>query len=190
MLLYVNGDELSAGACCINDFVQADDDYRYTAQANKAHPENLMHSYGYYLSRLLNLGFRCEATVKKSNTEILHSVEEFAANQLPKLKSAYTVMCIGLMPGVDIDNLNTTVKLLESLNINFVLFNTKKPLYKSAELLFNNCINLYNESECFIPWCRNNNYQLKNNQYPDAQGHNAWAKYIFSKYVENNDTLR
>ena len=184
MLLYVNGDELSAGACCINDFVQADDDYRFAAQANKAHPENIMHSYGYYLSRLLNLGFRCEATVKKSNSEIIHATTEFVTHTWPRLKSAYTVICIGLMPGVDIVQLNTLAKLLAANHIDTVFFNTKKPLPKSAELEFTNCIDLHSDTECFVTWCRSNNYQLKNNQYPDAQAHNAWAKYIFGKMVK------
>lgn len=181
MLLYVNGDELSAGACCVNNFVQADDDYRFTAQGNKAHPENVMHSYGYYLSRLLNLGFRCEATVKKTNNQIFNETTDFVNNILPKLTSAYTVVCVGLMPGVDIAQLNTLANLLSSNQIDTVFFNTKKALPKTAELTFKNCINLHNDSECFIIWCRNNNYQLKNNQYPDAQAHNSWAKYLFSK---------
>ena len=184
MLLYVNGNELSAGACCINDFVQADDDYRFVAQANKAHPENVMHSYGYYLSRLLNLGFRCEATAKKSNTETLQNTSDFVAHTLPRLKSAYTVVCVGLMPGVDAAQLNSLAASLQSQRIEFVFFNTKKPIPVSTKLAFNNCIDLHSESDCFVPWCKKNNHQLKNNQYPDAQAHNAWAKYIFSKMMQ------
>ena len=183
MLLYVNGNELSAGACCINDFVQADDDYRYVAQANKAHPENVMHSYGYYLSRLLNLGFRCEATAKKSNNEIFAETIDFVNNTLPKLKSAYTVICVGLMPGVDLVQLNQLAELLKSKSIDGIFFNTKKPLPKTSIITFSNAIDLYNETECFVSWCQQNNYHLKNNQYPDVQAHNAWAKHLFSHFV-------
>lgn len=183
MLLYVNGDELSAGACCVNDFVQADDDYRFTAQSNKAHPENVMHSYGYYLSRLLNLGFRCEATVKNTNNQIFSETTEFVTQILPRLSSSYTVVCLELTSTVDIVQLNTLAKLLANNRIDSVFFNTKKPLPETAELTFKNCIDLHNDNECFTNWCRSNNYQLKNNRYPDAQVHNAWAKYLFSKMM-------
>lgn len=184
MLFYVNGDELSSAACCVNDFIQADDDYRYVAQADKAHPENVMHSYGYYLSRLYNLGFRCEAKVRKNNQEIYDSTVNFVEHTLPKLGSRYTVICVGWMPGVTEDLLNNLAALLQKKNLEFIFFNTKKSILKSAELTFGNYIDLKDDNECFITWCKNNKQVLKNNRYPDAQSHNAWAKYIFSKVIE------
>ena len=184
MLLYVNGDEISGGACCVNDFVQADDDYRYVAQADKAHPDNIMHSYGYYLSRLYNLGFRCEANIKQDNQQIYNSSVNFIKNVLPLLRSNYTLMCIGWMPGVTNDILNDLHQLATQNKIEIIFFNTKKPLIKSAELKFSNLIDLKDENECFINWCKNRNHVLKNGKYPDAQAHNAWAKYIFSKAIE------
>lgn len=184
MLLYVNGDELSAGACAINDFVQANDDIMYKASGDKAHPDNIMHSYGYYLSRALNLGYRCEANVKKSNTDIFKSVTDFLDSSFPKLHSQYTVIVIGWMPDPDVDMLNELANKLESLNIDYVFFNTKKPLLKSAKLTFNNCLNLSSKDDCFLHWCKANKYEVKNNRYPDVNAHNAWAKYIFSKFNE------
>ena len=184
MLLYVNGNEISAGACCINDFVQADDDYRFTAQANKAHPENVLHSYGYYLSRLLNLGFRCEASVKHNNQEIAKSVEHFVCNSLPLLKSQYTVVVVGWLSIVDADPVNKLATLLDQKNIQKIFFNIKKPALKPLTFTFDNCIDLHSSNDCFIPWCKDSGYQLKNNQYPDSQAHNAWAKYIFKKIGE------
>lgn len=184
MLLYVNGDELSSGACAINDFVQADHDIRHTASGNKAHPDNVMHSYGYYLSRLLNLGFRCEATVNESNQNICNSVDNFIDNILPQLRCQYTVVVVGWMPGVDATKLSTLANKLKALKIEYVFFNTKKPLPKSVDLDFSNYIDLKNSDECFVTWCKNNGHTIKNGRWPDAAAHNAWAKYLFSKMVE------
>jgi hypothetical protein len=185
MLLYINGDEIAGGACCINDFVQSNDDHRHTSAADKAHPENIMHSNGYYLSRLLNLALRVEAGVKKSNHDIFDEVEEFVVTKLPKLKSMYTVICVGLMPGVDVPRLNALVKLLKIYKLTFIFYNTRKPLLKSADLEFTNLLDLTNESECFVPWCKQNKQVLKNEKYPDSNAHNAWAKFIFNKMVEH-----
>lgn len=184
MLLYVNGDELSGGACCINDFVQSSDDIHHVSSGNKAHPDNVMHSYGYYLSRLLNVGLRCEATVKKNNSEIFEQTRQFVELKLPALQSKYTVVCIGLMPGVNINELNDFVDFLDQHHLEKVIFNTKRPLLKSADLKFGNYLDLKNENDCFVTWCKNNKQFLKNEKYPDAQAHNSWAKYIFSKMIE------
>lgn len=185
MLLYVNGDELSGGACAVNDFVQASDDIRHTVSGIKAHPENVMHSYGYYLSRMLNLGYRCEATVKQDNHEIYSSVMNFAKNILPKLNSQYTVIAVGWMPDPDIDELNSIAKYLTQHKVDYVFFNTKKPLLKSAELTFNNHVDLTDKDQCFVPWCKNNRHEVKNNRYPSANAHNAWAKYLFNTIVQS-----
>ena len=184
MLLYINGDELSGGACAVNDFVTAIEDIHHKASGNKAHPENIMHSYGYYLSRLLNLGMRCEATVKESNQEIYNSVISFIENSLPKLRSQYTVVVVGWMPDVEADMLNDLAAKLKEINVEFVFFNTKKPLLKSAKLTFSNLVDLQDKDECFITWCKNKGYEIKNSRYPDANAHNAWAKYIFGKMIE------
>lgn len=184
MLLYVNGDELSGGACAINDFVQANDDIHCKASGNKAHPDNIMHSYGYYLSRLLNLGYRCEAKVRENNEEIYDNVINFVDNTLPTLRSQYTVICVGWQPDPDIHKLNVLANKLKKLNVEYVFFNTKKPLLKSAELDFSNYLDLTSKDDCFVHWCKNNGYEVKNNRYPDANAHSAWAKYVFSKMIE------
>lgn len=183
MLLYVNGDEISGGACAINDFVVAFDDIHHTASANKAHPDNIMHSYGYYLSRMLNIAYRCEATVRENNREIYDNVIDFLENQLPKLRSQYTVVAIGWMPDPDIDDLNFLADKLTQLNIDYVFFNTKKPLLKSSKLTFNNRIDLTVKDECLLPWCKLNGHEVKNNRYPSANAHNAWAKHLFNKFI-------
>lgn len=183
MLLYVNGDEISGGACAVNNFVQANDDINHTASGNKAHPDNIMHSYGYYLSRLLNVGFRCEATVK-NNQEIYDGVLNFVNNVLPKLRSQYTVVAVGWKPGVDVSLLNGLADRLKTLKIEYIFFNTHKPISQNAEISFGNYLDLTAKDDCFIVWCKRQGYTLKNNTYPDAQAHNAWAKYLFSKMVE------
>jgi hypothetical protein len=184
MLLYVNGDEISGGACAINNFVQANDDIHHTASGNKAHPDNIMHSYGYYLSRLLNIGFRSEANVKPSNESIYDGVINFVDNILPSLRSQYTVIVIGWMPNPDVKKLELLANKLRQLDVEYIFFNTKKPLPNSVKIDFGNYLDLKNANDCFIPWCVKNRYNLKNNQYPDAEAHNAWAKYLFSKMIE------
>lgn len=184
MLLYVNGDEISGGACAINDFVQASDDIHHTVSGDKAHPENIMHSYGYYLSRLLNVGLRCEATVKSNNSEIFNQTRQFVTSKLSALKSNYTVICVGLMPGVNIDELNDFANFLDQHRLEKIIFNTKTPLLKSANLTFGNYLDLKDENDCFITWCKNNKQAIKNKKYPDSQSHNAWAKHIFTKMIE------
>ena len=184
MLLYVNGDELSGGACAINDFVSAADDIHYTASGNKAHPDNVMHSYGYYLSRMLNVGYRCEATIKDNNHAIYTSVMDFVDNVLPKLNSQYTAIVVGWMPDPNINELNSAADKLTKNNIDYVFFNTKKPLLKSAKLDFDNLIDLTDKGQCFLHWCKDNKHEIKNNRYPSANAHNAWAKYLFSKFIE------
>lgn len=184
MLLYVNGDETCGGACSVNNYVQSNNDIQHTASGTKAHPENVMHSFGYYFSKLLNVGFRCEATVKKFNSETFAETEKFVVQHLPKLQSAYTVVCIGLIPGVVIDELNHLAALLKQKNIEYIFFNISKPIPASSDIKFSNLIDLHDLQECFIPWSINNGHILKNNQYPNEQAHNAWAKYIFSKMIE------
>lgn len=181
MLLYVNGEEISGGACCINNFVQSDEDIRHTASGNKPHPENVMHSFGYYLSRLYQVGFRCESSVKSSNEEIYNSVEKFITESLPRLKSNYTIICVGWKSPTDIELLNKLAKLIDDNGIDKVFFNITRPFPKSVDIQFKNCIDLTDIDECFVKWCKNNKYVVKNEKYPDAQAHNAWAKYIFNK---------
>lgn len=181
MLLYVNGDEITSGACCVNDFVYSEDDIRHITSGKKAHPENLMHSFGYYLSRLYQLGFKCEATIKQSNQQIIDEVHNFIDVSLPKLKSNYTIICVGLLPGVDVDALNNLAEKIDNQNIEKVFFNISKPMPIRANLNFSNVIDLKDSDECFIQWCKNKNYELKNQKYPDVHAHNAWAKYIFNK---------
>lgn len=185
MLLYVNGDELSGGACVVNDFVVAKDDRHRVTLGNRAHPENAVHSYGYYLSRLLNLSFVCEAGIRSSNDEIANEVDYFVNTKLPNLKSYYTVICIGWMPGVTDQLLNDVAKKINSAGAKQIFFNTKKPIAKTANLSFENYIDLRDNENCLITWCKNNGYVLKNNQYPDARAHNAWAKYIFGKMIKD-----
>ena len=185
MLLYVNGDELSGGACAINDFVCAADDIHYTASGNKSHPDNIMHSYGYYLSKMLNLGYRCEAKQQDSNLDIYNSVIHFVEKILPTLRSQYTVIVVGWMPDPKVDLLNTLADILTHHNIDYAFFNTKKPLQKSAQLTFKNCIDLTNKDECLLTWCKNNGHEVKNNKFPDANSHNAWAKYMFNRLTDH-----
>lgn len=184
MLLYVNGDRLSGGAGAVNDFVSAGDDIQHPASGNTAHPDNLMHSYGFYLSKLLNLGLRCEAVQRKNNQEIYDSVVDFVKHDLPRLRSVHTVVVIGWMPGVEVSMLNRLADKLEQLGIQFVFFNTKRPLLQSTKLTFSNYLDLTDPRLCFLQWCKDHGYNIKNDQYPDANAHNAWAKYIFGRMIE------
>jgi len=185
MIVYINGDEISAGACCINDYAIARDDEQYYMQGNKCHPENIMHSYGYYFSRLMNLGLRCEANQKNDNLEIAEQVEDFVFNELPKLKSNYTFVVVGWKTIIDPDPVVRTAELLKQLNIQYIFFNENKPAANGIKVDIDNFIDMSDPSMCITNWLKENNHILKNNKYPDAQGHNAWAKHLFN-YVINS----
>ncbi len=184
MLLYVNGDELSAGAGTVNNYVQANDDIHRAALGTRAHPDNAVHSYGYYLSKLLNLGFVCDAGRRKSNTETIDQVQYFIQNKLPGLKSQYTVICIGLIPQVDVQKLNQLVELIKDRQLQYVIFNSQQPLPPNAQLTFGNYLDLKDQNQCFLTWCKNNQYTIQKNLYPGVDAHNAWAKYIFSHMIQ------
>jgi hypothetical protein len=183
MLLYVNGDAFSAAACSINNFVYAGDDIHHAALGNRSHPDNAMHSYGYYLSRLLGLGFYCDAAKRNSNAEIFESVENFVNDTLPALKSQHTVICIGLMPRVDVKHLNQLAATLDRLKLERIFFNTQDPMPKNSGIAFVNYLDLTDPDECFVSWCKNRNYTV-NDSWPDATAHNEWAKHIFCKMIE------
>jgi hypothetical protein len=183
MLLYINGDAFGAAACSVNNFVYASDDTHQSALGARAHPDNAMHSYGYYLSRLLGLGFYCDAAKRNSNAEIFESVENFVSNTLPALKSQHTAICIGLMPRVDVEQLNRLAATLDRLKLERIFFNTQSPMPKNSSIAFGNYFDLTDPDECFVSWCKNQSHTV-NNSWPDAAAHNAWAKHIFGKMIE------
>lgn len=184
MLLYVNGHELSAGAGAVNNYVQANDDIHHVTLGNRAHPDNAVHSYGYYLSRLLNLGFICDASRKKSNAEIIDQTQSFLKNKLPRLKSQYTVICIELMPKVDVQKLNQLVESIKNQKLQYIIFNSQQALPANAQLTFGNYLDLKDQNQCFSTWCKNNHHTIQKNLYPTVDTHNAWAKYIFGHMIQ------
>lgn len=187
MLLYINGNELSAGACCVNDYVVAGDDLLIHMQGNKGHPDNIIHSFGYYFSRLMNVGLRCEASQKENNYEIANQVDRFVNESLPKLKSNYTFVIIGWQTIIDTIPVEKTAELLNNHNIEYIFFNETKPPANKINVKIKNLIDLNDPSLCLTQWLVDQNHILKNKKYPDPQGHNAWAKYLFNLYIDQQE---
>lgn len=182
MLLYVNGNDICGGAKCINNYRVAREDSRHTGSGNKSHPDNVMHSFGYYLSKGLGLGMRVEATVK-DNDAIYNETLNFIDNHLPKLKSFYTVIVIGWSPSVDSELVEQLATKLSNLNLEFIFFNTEESV--SKKLSFSNLIDLNDQQQCFLPWCRAQGYTLTEDYYPGRDAHEAWARHLFHLMIEN-----
>lgn len=94
MILYVNGDSHTAAAEAVNGFAFANDDIRYVAQGRRPHPDNLAVSWGMRLSKLLNLGLKCDAESASSNDRIIRTTREFLST-LKSRGNPYTVVVIG-----------------------------------------------------------------------------------------------
>lgn len=185
MLLYINGNEVCGGAKSINNHRIASDDPKYTGSGNKSHPENVMHSFGYYLSKMLGLGMRVEATVK-SNDTVYKEVVDFVDVQLPKLRSWYTVIVVGWAPGASGEMLNQLATKLNDLNLEFIFFNTEEPI-EDWEQSFSNLVDLQSQDLCFLTWCQTHGHNLKEDRYPDRQAHEQWAKYLFHLTVQEQE---
>ena len=94
MMLYVNGDSHSAGAEAVNTFAFAEDDGLYYALGRRPHPENLAVSWGMRLSKLMGLGFKCDAISGASNDRIIRTTNEFLDHRR-SIGDPYTVIAIG-----------------------------------------------------------------------------------------------
>ncbi len=92
MILYVNGEDFSAGAKAVNDYSFANDDFRHVALGTKPHPENLVASYGMHLSKMLALALVCNAEAQFTNQQILETTNNYLENIDPK---QYTIVIIG-----------------------------------------------------------------------------------------------
>jgi len=184
MLLYVNGNDICGGAKSINNYRVAKEHSKYTGSGNKSHPDNVMHSFGYYLSKRLGLGMKIEATVKDNET-IYNEVIDFIDRQLPKLRSHYTVVVVGWAPDVDGKMLNSLAAKLEEMDLEFIFFNTAKPLPKKWKQTFSNLVDLKSQSSCFLTWCRELGHPLKEDQYPDRHAHEQWAQTLFRLMIKD-----
>lgn len=183
MLLYVNGNDICGGAKSINNYRVARDDSRHTGSGNKGHPDNVMHSFGYYLSKGLGLGMRVEATVK-DNDAVYNETVNFVDNHLPKLKSLYTVIVVGWAPGVSSDLVEQLASKLSDLKLEFIFFNTEEPI--TEELSFTNLIDLNDHGQCLLPWCQEQGYALTDDRYPGRAAHEAWARHLFHLMIEHH----
>lgn len=173
MILFVNGEDFSAGAKIANDFSFANDDFRYVALGQKPHPENLAVSYGMHLSKMLKLALVCMAEAKSSNQRILDTTYDY----LYKISTKqHTVVVIGWAT-VEKKNIQDHEKIYE---LHEYLKNKKIP-----HLFFNS-------TDCFsiIPkdqrkdWGTNfiNPYSSTAN---DAN-HLFWAQNLFNHLTTNN----
>lgn len=71
MILYVNGTGHTSAAMAATNYCQAGDDDHLNYLQDLPHPDNLRVSWGYLLSGVLKCLFHCDATLTKTNQEII-----------------------------------------------------------------------------------------------------------------------
>ena len=77
MILLINGDSHSAAAECVNTYGFAEDDSKYFMQGRRPHPDNLVKSFGYLLSKPLQLGLVMMAESGSSNDRIMRTTRDY-----------------------------------------------------------------------------------------------------------------
>jgi len=85
MFLYINGDSHSAGAEAANTYCFANDDFKYRHLGRKAHPDNLLVSYGSILAKKLNAKLICDAESSSSNARIIRTTRDFLKYTTPDI---------------------------------------------------------------------------------------------------------
>jgi len=171
MILYVNGEDFSAGARAVNDFSFANDDFKYVALGLKPHPQNLSVSYGMHLSKMLKLALVCEAEAQSTNERILETTYAYLNNINPK---QYTTVIIGW-------------SLVKNADMHEQIYNLHKLLSKKKipHLFFNAVSDM-----SFIPqemrkkW-KSNFIEPYNNSL-STKDHLFWAQYLFKHLTTNN----
>lgn len=173
MILYVNGEDFSAGAKAVNDFSFANDDYRYVASGSKPHPENLSVSYGMHLSKMLKLALVCEAESQSTNERILKTTHTYINGISPK---QFTNVVIGWAP--------ITTK---TIAVHDQIRDLHKALYKKKipHLFFNakNDMSIVPEEDR-KNWKKNFIEPYTNS----ALGHThlSWAQFLFKQLTNQN----
>ena len=176
MILYVNGEDFSAGAKAANEFSFANDDFRYVALGSKPHPENLSVSYGMHLSKLLKLALICMAESESTNQRILDTTFEYLHKIDPK---QHTIVVIGWAK-IDKKNINDHEKIYE---LHKHLNKTKIP-----HLFFNST-----DSFTAVPknlrkdWDKN--FIDPYNKTAIGYSHLLWAQYLFNWLTTNKISL-
>lgn len=173
MILFVNGEDFSAGAKAVNDFSFANDDFRFVALGLKPHPDNLAASYGMHLSKMLKLALVCSAEASSTNQRILDTTYEYINSINPK---QHTVVIIG-WGKIDKKNIQEHESIYELHQ-----FLTKK---KIPHLFFN-------ATDCFtnVPkelhkdW--NHNFIDPYLKTANGSSHLFWAQYLFKHLTTNN----
>lgn len=186
MLLYVNGDTISAGAKSINNFIQADDDFAYVAQGSRGHPDNIVNSWGYFLSKHLNLSFKCDAQPYKTNQEIANVTCDFLNNHWPRLNNNYLIVSIGWLPIFNQEQIKPilkTIECVESIGQNWIFFNTTKPIVNCNIELKSNYVDPYDSNSTFLNYSINNQFEILDG-YPRKTAHQQWAKYLFKRLTK------
>lgn len=173
MILYVNGEDFSAGAKAANDFSFANDDFKYVALGAKPHPQNLSVSYGMHLSKMLKLALICEAEAQSSNERILDTTY----NYIDSINSKqFTIVAIGW-----------TSLTPKTIQIHEQIYELHKALSKKKiSHVFFNAVN----DMSIVPedsqknWKRNfiGPYDQSANDYD----HLSWAQILFNHLTTQN----
>lgn len=173
MILYVNGEDFSAGAKAANEFSFANDDYRYVALGSKAHPENLSVSYGMHLSKMLKLALVCEAEAQSSNERILETTYKYINTISSK---QFTNVVVGWAP------INP-----KNIKVHEEIYKLHKALSKKKipHLFFNAVSDM-----SLVPKDEHKNWK-KNfigpyNENAKGQTHLSWAQFLFKQLTTQN----
>ena len=90
-MIYINGDDHSAGAEIISGVSFAENDPKYTAYGRRPHPEAVKLTYGYKVAAQLNQGFFCDAESSGSCDRIMRTFRKFL-NDTKNKKDVFVII--------------------------------------------------------------------------------------------------
>ena len=176
MILYVNGEDFSAGAKAVNNFLFANDDFRYVALGSKPHPDNLQASYGMHLSKMLKLALVCAAESSSPNQRILDTTYDYILKVKPK---TYFIVVIGWAK-VEKKNISDHEKIYE---LHCLLKD------KNIPHLFFNAVDSFSNVPNNLRKTWDNNFIEPYTKNANGQDHLFWAQYLFNYLTKHKISI-
>lgn len=191
MILYVNGTGHTSAALAATNYYQADDDDHLNYLQNLPHPANLRASWGYLLSDVLKCLFHCDATVTKTNREIIDQTRTWINT------SYYSEMLVVLQWDKFSNHMANDHTMI--WNFHQELTDMKIPhLFFNADRGLATVQDQKDWSGCYIdPYTNAGSYtgQLKSNgfdtvsvdsEYFGRDAHAFWHRFLLKHIVQNN----
>jgi len=184
MILYVNGNEHSAGAKLVNSYVWANADKAYWALEDRPHPDNLIVSWSSRLASLAKLSLMNDCRSNASITSIIERTNEWIEGR----QSSDIFVVIGF-PSIAEDEsfqqVLTEDEQLTNLGIKHLFFMNHK--YKDDigfKYSLNN--NILETSYSEYLHSKNASKVMLSNTYFDSNAHSLWTNYLLSHIVKYN----